>query len=237
MANRIIYIIMLLGLLTATSSMAQDQESGNWDTEKIKGTRHFPYPSYSGNPYLTDKFISGEIDFADGEKIEKLFLRYSTYRDEVIYFNRGISAQIVIDKLSISGFTLFGDDGTKRVFRQQYFNGFNSGNRFFEVLSDREITLLAYRSVVLQYCPVYNNEIGIVKNMEYVPSFNYYLYTNKDGYIPIKIGKNPFLSKFTKPNQKLVRKLLRQNKITIKDEPGMVKALELVEANRIAINF
>lgn len=237
MVNRVLYIIILLGLLTATSIRAQEQEPVNWNTEKIRGTRHFPYPSYSGNPYLTEKFVLGEIEFTDGESIEKLFLRYSTYKDEVIYFNRSISAQIAIDKISVKAFTLIGDDGIKRTFRQQYFNGFLSGNRFFEVLSDGEIALLAYRSVVLQYCPVYNNEIGIVKNMEYVPSFNYYLYTTKNGYIPIKIGKNPFLSKFTKPNQKLVRKLLRQNKITIKDEPGMVKALELVKANRIAINF
>ena len=237
MANKILYTFVLFGLLSANSVSSQEVVPKNWNTEKIRGTHHLPYPSYSGNPYLNEKFINGEIEFADGEKIGNLYLRYGTYRDEIIYFNPAISTQIVIDKISLKGFTLEGENGSKRIFRQQYYNGFLPGNRFFEVLNDGDISLLAYRNVILQNCTVYNNESGIPKNMEYVQSFNYYFYNIKDGYRPIRIGKNSFLSKFSEPNQKLVKKLLRQNKVRIKDETSFVKAWEMVKANRIGMNF
>ena len=237
MANRIITISTFLSLLTAASLFAQEERYQNQDTEKIKGTRHIPYPSYSGSPYLNDKYVTGEIEFADGRKKGDLYLRYSTYQDEVIYFNPTLSAQIVIDKISLKGFWLIDVNGTKRMFRQQYYDGFLKGNRFFEVLSDGDISLLAYRNVVLQYCSPYNSEVGVVKNMEYLQSFNYYLYNRKKGYELIRIGKNSLLSKFDKPNQKLVKKILRQNKVRIIDEHSFIKAWEQIKTNGIKVNF
>jgi hypothetical protein len=237
MANSTFYIITLFALLAASSLTAQEAVPKNWDSEKIKGSQLIPYPSYTGNPYLTEKFVSGEIEFTDGTKIENLFLRYSTYRDEIIYFNSAISAQIIIDKISLKGFKLFTKEGANRIFRNQYYNGFLPGNRFFEVLGDGDIALLAYRTVVLQYCSVYNNEAGVLKNMEYQQNFNYYLYNSKKGYETIRIGKNSLLSKFDKPNQKLVKKLLRNNKIAIRDETGLIEAWKLIQRNRIPINF
>ena len=237
MPNKILYTLILFGLMAANSVSAQDAVPTNWNSEKIRGTRHLPYPSYMGNPYLNEKFNPGEIEFADGEKIGNILLRYSTFRDEIIYFNSAISVQIIIDKTSLKGFTLTDENGCKRIFKQLYYNGFLPGNRFFEVLSDGEISLLAYRNVILQTCTVYNNESGVPKNMEYVQSFNYYFYSIKDGYRSIRIGKNSFLSKFSESNQKLVKKLLRQTKVRIKDEPSFVKAWELVKANSISMNF
>ena len=237
MASRFLHIIIFLSLFTATSLIAQEVTQQNRDTEKIKGTRHIPYPSYSGNPYLNDKFGVGEIEFADGSKTADLFLRYSTYKDELIYFNPVISAQIVIDKISLKGFWLIDKNGTKRVFRQHYYNGFLAGNRFFEVLSDGDVSLLVYRSVVLQNCAPYNSEAGILKNMEYLESFNYYLYNSKKGYELIRTGKNGLLSKFDKPNQKLVKKILRQNKLRIADELSFVKAWDLILKSGVKIIF
>ena len=237
MANSTLYIITFFALLAANSLTAQEAVPKNWNIEKIKGSRLIPYPSYTGNPYLTEKFVPGEIEFTDGTKIENLNLRYSTYRDEIIYFNSAISAQIIIDKISLKGFNLITPEGTKRIFRNQYYNGFLPGNRFFEVLSDGDIALLAHRSVVLQYCSVYNNEAGVLKNMEYQQNFNYYLYNSKKGYETIRIGKNSLLSKFDKPNQKLVKKLLRNNKISIRNESGFLNAWNLIQHNRIPTIF
>ena len=237
MANRIIYFINLLGLLAATSLTAQEKLPENSNIEKIKGTRLIPYATYSGNPYLNDKFNSGEIEFMNGTKIEDLKLRFSVYRDELIYYNENISAQIIIDKLSLKGFYLTDDNGIKRVFRRQYYDGFLPGNRYFEVLSDGDTALLAYRKVVLQNCPLYYDINGKLLNMSYQEAFNYYFYSPKKGYELIRLNRNSFLSKFDKTTQKTVKKLLRRNGVQILNETGFVQAWNLIKENNIKINF
>src|SRR5674476_573460 len=167
MGNRILYIITFFGLLASISLQAQDGFTKKWTAEKIKGTRQIPYASYSGTPFLNDKFAIGEIEFSDGSKMDSLGLRYSSYRDEIIYYNATIGAQIIIDEISLNGFSFTDETGQKRVFRQQYYDGFLPGNRYFEVLSDGDIALLVYRKVVLQVCPPYNDNSGVLKNMSY----------------------------------------------------------------------
>jgi len=237
MANRIKYIFLFFSLLIATSLTAQEQFPRKWNTEKIKGTRQIPYPAYSGFPFLNDKFAMGEIEFSDGKKLNNLGLRYSSYRDELIYYNSAISAQIVIDKISLKSFSFTEENGVKRFFRRQYYDGFLPGERFFEVLSDGELSLLVYRKVVLQTCPPYNDNGGILKNMSYQLAYNYYIYNSKKGYELIRINKSSLLSKFDKPTQKVVKKLLRKNNISVTDESSFVRAWNLIKENEIRIDF
>jgi len=237
MVYKILYITTLLGLLTATSLIAQEDIPKNWNTEKIKGTRLIPYATYSGSAYLNEKFATGEIEFLDGTKIEDLKLRYSIYRDEIIYYNEAISSQIIIDKISLKGFAFIDGNGVKRIFRQQYFNGFMPGNRYFEVLSDGDISLLVYRKVILQICPVYTNNAGKLLNMSYQEAFSYYFYSGEKGYELTRLNRNSFLSKFDKPIQKSVKKILRKNNVSITNEASFVQAWNLIKENGIKINF
>ena len=232
MTNRIL-IITLFGLLAVITVKAQETSTQNLNTEKIKGTRFIPYPGYSGTPYLTDKFVIGEIEFLDGTKVGNLGLRYSTYRDEIIYYNAVISAQIIIDKISLNGFSFTDDKGIKRVFRRQFYNGLTREERYFEVLSDGKISLLVFRKVDLETCDTSYNKCGLA----FQPSFYYYFYSADKGYSPIKPNRGSLLSKFDKPNQKLVKKLLRKNKVQILDEKSFVAAWNLVMEHGIKINF
>ena len=237
MANRILYIITLLCLFSGSTLLAQEGLQKKWNDEKIKGTRQIPYGSYSGAAFLNDKFAPGEIEFSDGIKMDSISLRYSCYRDEIIYFNKAISAQIIIDKISLKGFSFIDEDGNKRIFRHQYYNGFFPGERYFEVLSDGDISLLVYRKVVLQVCPPYNDNAGNLRNMSYQQAYNYYLYNEKKGYELIRINKSSLLSKFDKLTQKSVKKILRKNRVQISDEPSFVLAWDLLKKNGIIVNF
>ena len=233
MTNRKFLIFTLLGFLTAISVTAQETSQKNGNTEKIKGTRFIPYPGYSGSPYLTDKFLIGEIEFLDGTKIGNLGLRYSTFRDELIYYNTVISAQIIIDKISLKGFSFTDGQGAKRVFRRQFYNGLLHEERFFEVLSDGKLPLLVYRKVDLETCDTSYNKFGLA----FQPSFYYYIYAADKGYSPIKPNRSSLLSKFDKPNQKLVKKILRKKKVQILDESSFISAWNLVVENGINGNF
>lgn len=237
MANRILYIISLFSLLATTPIQAQQELLKKWNAEKIKGTRQIPYSSFSGSPFLNEKFSTGEIEFLDGTKMDNIGLRYSSYRDEIIYYNTAISAQIIIDKISLNGFSFTDENGIKRVFRRQYYNGYSPGERYFEVLSDGDIALLVYRKVVLQICLPYNDNAGTLKNMSYQEAYNYYLYNRKKGYELIRINKSSLLSKFDKSTQKTVKKILRKHRVMIEDEQSFIKAWNLLKENGITFSF
>ena len=237
MAYKFFYFLILFLLTQVSLLMAQVELPQMPNSHIIKGTRHIPYPSYSETPYLNDKFVPGEIEFSDGTKVGISALRYSSYRDELIYYNSAISAQIIIDKITLKGFSFTDNNGVRRVFRQQYFDGFISGNRYFEVLSDGNISLLVYRKVVLQTCSVYADASGVQKNMSYQEAYNYYIYSSKKGYELIRIGKYSLLSKFDTPTQKSIKKLLRKNRVVISNETSFVKAWNLLEENGLLIHF
>lgn len=235
MINRILYIATFFVLLAVTSFnvTAQEELPKNLNAEIIKGTGFIPYPSYSGTPYLNVKFLIGEIEFLDGTKVSNIGLRYSSYRDEVIYYNSYLLAQVVIDKISLKGFSFTDEKGDKRIFRRQNYDGYLPGERYFEVLSDGEISLLAYRKAVLTTCDPSYSKLGLA----YQTSFSYYMYAAGKGYSLLKLNRNSLLSKFDKPNQKLVKKVLRKNGVMISDESSFVLAWNLIKENGITINF
>jgi len=222
-------ILCFFGLLASISLKAQSPVPDNWNMEQIKGTRHISYPTAHGSPYLNEKYLSGEIELINGVNIGNLKLRYSCYRDQLIYYNPEISAQIVIDKFSLKGFSMIDSSGIKRIFRQLYYNGFNPGNRFFEILVESKISLLAYREVILETVPPYMDNLGKLNNVTYQQAFSYFLYDPVRGFEPIRINKNSLLSKFSQTDRKQVVRMLRKNRIQIKDEKSIVMAWKLIE--------
>ncbi len=227
MAIKIFYTIALFGMFVSSALSAQETKQLNLDQVKIRGTRFIPYPNFSGKPYLNDKFILGEIELNDGTKIGNIGLSYSTYRDELIYYNTAVSAQILIDKISLKGFSLMDPRGEKRIFRRQYYDGSIHDNCYFELLSDGKFSLLAYRKVNLEPCDTYYTKSGL----SYQPAWCYYIYSVGKGYSQVNISRNSLLSKFSKQNQKLIRKLLRKNGIFIADESEFTKAWNLIVEN------
>jgi hypothetical protein len=236
MERRILFVFVLLSLLAATSLPAQEELPKNWNSERIKGARFIPYVTYQGNPFLSVGFMPGSIEMSDGPTISGLQLRYSTYQDELIYYNTDVSTQIIVDKDNLKGFYITDENGVKHTFRQKAYDGPMPGNRFFEVLSEGEVTLLVHRKVLLLTCPIYG-EVGKEKNISYQEAYNYFLYNEKKGYKLIKISKNALLSLFDSSNQKLIKKILRKNNVSIMDENSFVKAWNILKENSIVVRF
>jgi len=225
MTLRIVYIVALICLCAYTSLPAQETKDQGLPPEKIRGSRFSPYPNYPGSPFLNEKFLIGEIELSDGQKIGGVGLNYGTYRDELIYYNSTVAAQIVVDKASLNGFSFTDSKGRKRIFRRQFFKGYFQGDCFFEVLSDGEISVLAYRKVNLEACDTYYSKTG----MAYQPAYIYYFYSPQNGYDPVKISRSSLLSKYAKPDQKIIKKTLRKNNVIITDEISFVKAWKLID--------
>jgi hypothetical protein len=233
MNYKLLYLVLTVGILSAVSVLAQQTDKTNQDNRKIRGSRFIPYPNYTGKTYLYDKFLKGEVELSDGTKISNLGLSYSTYRDELIYYNSVASAQIVIDKISLNGFSITDPNGIVRHFCRQYCSEYMRDQCYFEILSEGKISLLAYRKVNLETCNTYYSKSGLA----YEPAYNFFLYSKEKGYSPVNLSRNSLLSKFSKLNQKIVRKLLRKSGIVIADEQSFIDAWNLIKEKAIVPNF
>lgn len=69
--------------------------------------------------------------------------------------------------------------------------------------------------------------------MNYQEAYSFYLYHPEKGYELIRINKNSLLSKFSQPDQKQIKILLRKNGIKLKGEKSFVQAWKLIEDKRI----
>ncbi|MDO9040283.1 MAG: hypothetical protein Q7U65_02815, partial [Bacteroidota bacterium] len=126
---------------------------------------------------------------------------------------------------------------TNRVFRRLYFDGCMKGERYFEVLSDGETDLLAYRKVSLITVSPYKDQQNILKNLSYSQNYLYYFYSPEKGYSSVRMNLGALLSKFDKVSQKTIKKLLRKNRIKITDEFSFIYAWKLVEKEGFALIF
>ncbi len=230
MTTRIIQIMLLfLTFSFAKTVSAQETQNVKWDGEKIKGVRFLPYAAYQGFPYLINSWQIGKIEFESGESTDGLNLRYSTFKDELIYYNNTISAQIAIDKASLMGFSLQDGTGKTRIFRKQFYDGYMKGDRYFEVLSSGETNLLVYRKVSLQTTSAYKDQRGVLTNLEYANDFQFYFYSPEKGYTSVKPNWLSLMAKFNKTDQKPIKKLLRKSKIRISNEESFVRAWKVIE--------
>lgn len=234
-----IYHILFFALTFSfiLSVCAQKPINKKWDAEKIKGVRFLPYPSFNGFPFLNDTWVPGKIEFSDGEIADSLFLRYSSFKDELVYYNKAITTQIVIDKASLKGFTFTDTDGAVRVFRKLYFDGFNKGDRFLEVLSGGETDLLAFRKVSMIGTSPYKDRNGILKNTNYEPTYQFYFYSPEKGFTSVRPNWISLLAKFDKLSQKPIRKLLRKNRIKITNERNFIHAWQVIEKEGFKVMF
>jgi hypothetical protein len=238
MTLRFTKILMLFLVWGFTqTALAQDSTNPSWDAQKIKGVRMMPYPSYTGFPFLTSEWCPGKVVFTNGEISDTLFVRYSSYKDELIYYNATAGAQISIDKASINGFEFIDAGGRTRSFRKQYFDDYMKGDRYFEILSSGETTLLAFRKVGLNTTPAYHDISGVLKNMVYDPAYQFYFYSPEKGYTLVRISQSGFLSKFDKTSQKPIKKLLRKSRIKVSGEDSFIQAWKAVEKEGYKVVF
>lgn len=231
-----IFLLILIGFCIQ-EGYAQEGPAKGWDAAKIKGTRQETYQIYDGKPYLSDNWSVGKIQFTNGETLDSLYLKISSYKDELIYFNKQINTQIRIDKANVSSFSFTDEYGDVHLFRKQKFDNSARGERYFEVLDQSEPNLLCYRKVSLNETSPYRDQKGTLKNMAYEKEYLYYFYSPDNGYASVKPTKTGLLSRFDKESQRPIKKILRKNKIFILDEFTFIFAWQTIEKNGFKVIF
>ena len=232
MTNRIFSFLFLLVIGTIRLS-AQVDLPNIPNAELIRGSAYVPYPNYSGSPWLSSNFQLGEIKLSDGTIVKGIGLRYSAYRDELIYYNTWLQSQIIIDRISILGFSYSDENHLKRTFVRLAYPDTEKKYRFFEILSEGKITLLAYRKVMLEP----GKQATVKHGLEYNESFYYYMYTPEKGFSQLNLNRNSLISRLSQNDQRLAKKLFRRNRVYFDDEASFIKGWNLLKDNGIALGF
>ncbi len=230
-------LLLILAFNFVPDSFAQTALNRNWDAEKIKGIRYVNYPNYNGFPFLNKAWDPGKINLKSGEIIDSLHLKYSSYKDELLYYNKENSSQIVIDKEILSGFSFTDVFGKTRIFTKLPYDDYLKGDHFFEVLTDGKTKLLVFRKVEQTSTTPYKDEQNILKNMEYSKVYEYLFYSPEKGYANVKCNAKSFLGKFDKVELNSIKKLLRKNRIRIKDEESLIEACIATENEGFQVQF
>jgi len=231
-----IFFLFLTSLLVQ-DIWAQGGSSRGWDAVKIRGTKQEFYSILEGKPYYTDSWCLGKIVFANGETLDSLHIKYSSYKDELIYYNKVVNAQIRIDKTTVSAFTYTDENGLVHSFLKQKFDNSAKGERYFEILSPGEPNLLCYRKVNMNDVPPYRDKNGTLKNTAYEQEYLYYFYSPDKGYSSVKPNKSSLLSHFDKESQRPIKKLLRKNGISILDEFTFTVAWQTIQKQGFKVLF
>lgn len=230
--KKLVHIVFLVMVLTI-NCFAQSKNGNSRGIEKIRGARFMPCPNYTGKPYLFDKFLSGNIKLTDGTVVQDLALSYCTFRDELVYYNSTVSAQVMVDKISLEGFDITDPSGHNREFIRLDCEEILHGQAYFEILSRGKRQVLAYRKVNLEPVTTYYSKTG----MAYEPGYRYFIYDPQKGFAPVNLSRNSLLSKFSKPDQKVAKKILRKSGLIIADERSFVRAWSLFSENGLDGKF
>ncbi len=211
-------------LLSAFPLKAQTPMTARWYEEKIRGERFKPYSSFEGSPFFQKEWRYGSITLANGEKLDSLMLKFSTFKDELLYYNPYLSAQIQIDKTTLAGFSMEDAEGGAFRFRKQNTNYSFNPARFFQVLHQGNTDLICHRKVNLISCSPYYMESGTRVNQIYAKSYNFYFYSPQKGYCAIRPTRSSLYAQFTKQQKKEIRKQLRKENISISGEQNFIRA-------------
>lgn len=230
------YFNILLVTLTFLSTMAFAQPSKGWDQEKIIGKQYYLPGAYHGSPYLIQGWRKGTICFSSGQKISGLNLKYDGLNDELVYVNELYHTMVQIEKSTVDNF-YFSDQGISYYFERRYFDGFLKGDRYFQVFHKGDVDLLGSFRVELINTTVYKDASGNTKNMEYLDAFRYFLYRDGEGYHSTSLRKKSLLKYFSKAKRREVNRLMRVNHIQFKTPEEFSRALSILEANNINLEF
>ncbi len=229
-------IAILLALFAWSLGITADAQDWNWNAlseqsnrlrGKLSGKVYYMPPEGNSQHFYQQGWHEGSILMEDGDLFENVRLRYLAYGDELVAYNYNVKQLFIVDKEKIAAFTVNTPQGTQE-FVKLYFNGFISGDRFFEKLYDSKRKLLAFRSIEMRKTSMYNDKQGVRRNSVLVLRTSYYMYSEESGFKKIQPRRKSLLGLFPE-RKKEVRRLFRRNNFTVFNESEMVRAFKSLE--------
>jgi len=230
-------ILSYFVLLLSISVTAQDFQYFQWKkltTEsntlkyKLPGNLYLFRSALRGSEFTTNDWSKGYLILQNGDRYDSLSLRYNSFLEELIMFNKETGALIMLDKYALSEFSMVGENGETQIFRKIHFEKSPKKDIFLRILYEGKLTLmLRYKTIELA-TSVYHDASGLLRSSELFLTETYYLGLPGKGLIKFTPGRRFFIALF--PGQKkAIKKLHRQNRLRYKSNENIIKAVSLIE--------
>ena len=165
------------------------------------------------------KWATGDIITNDGQIIRNKFIRYNRYYDELMWLRKSDYKTAIIDRETIDEFIIYAEDNSPyahfRKTRIKKWYESDSTDVFLEVLTEGHISLYVYRTltVIRTKIEIYDKDI-------------YYLMMNNN-YQRIDASRLGLMRALPQ-NKVQLKQIIRKNKLKIKIESQLIKAIELL---------
>jgi hypothetical protein len=165
------------------------------------------------------KWANGDVIMNDGQIIRNKYIRYNRYSDELLWLRKSDYKTALLDKETIDEFIIYTEDNSPyahfRKARIKKWYQFDSTDVFLQILTEGNISLYVFRTVT-----VIRNKIEIYdKDI-------YYLLMNNN-YHRIDASRLGLIRALPQ-NKTELKQIIRKNKLKVKSEPHLIKAIELL---------
>ena len=185
---------------------------------------------FAGSKYLMDEWAIGKVTLQSGDVVQNQLLKYNALEDELIWLEQNSSSTVRVDKSLVLGFSLQAPQSDSAlVFTKGTFFK-NQTSSFLQVLRKGKLTLYAKRWVekTSNVDMIYVG--GSAKRaIAIVPRTSYFIETEDGNLKSISLSRRSFVNTFSLEHKSLSRKLLRQNRVRIKNEHDLISAIGWLE--------
>ena len=233
--KHIIYIASLI-MLISSSYYGNGQDLSDWGKEKLRGELYVEQ-LYLGNQYIYNGWNEGQIELISGEILNYDLMKYNAFLNELVIFNSTLLQMVKVDKASIKGFVLFMNGEGHSYVNMEFNNSFFNGDYYLEKLFEGKNSFYCLRRINAMQVNLYVDEYGVQRNEELVRDDIYLMKGERDGFHRVRSFKNWLTNKMEKKEKRTAKKLLRSNRIKIKNEENFIEALKLFEHNNLSIKL
>lgn len=168
------------------------------------------------------KWTEGDIIMSDGYVIRDKLIRYNRYYDELIWLRKKDYKAALVDKETVSEYILYDEEKNpyahfKKVKIKNWYE-LDSIDVYFQVLAEGSLSLYAFRRTIL------------ISNKNEVYEKDEYYMCKENEYFKIEPRRISLMRKLPE-HKSLLRKVLRKNRLKVRYEPQLIKAIMLLNKN------
>ncbi len=222
---KIRFILILITQTLALNTFAQDNYCNcntdfrqNTDFEAKLFGKAFINKYPGKNIQFFKSWMPGDLLMSDGSIVKNKILGYNSMLDELIWMRTPDYQQVVLNKKTIAGFTLYGTNNIKIAeFRKLYLKNWLSGDSsstYLQVLVKGRLTLYVERKVIL------------ISNTEIFQNEDQYYLQKEDKLYDMKPNRRSLFRLMGNENDKnRMKAIVRKNFLFVNKEPQLVKAI------------
>ena len=187
--------------------------------ENLVGEFFIPEAFHRGQNFYNPDWRYGTIVLENGKMIFNKLINYHLLSGQLIWMRSLDYKQIIVEKATVKEFIISpNDSNNKLLFRKLTFQPWympNSIVEYLQVLAQGYVNLYAYRKATVD------------KNSnEVIPATEYYIQINNGQIKRLKRGRWALYSAVG-VNKKIMKKIVRENKLRIRNEEKLIKAVNL----------